>query len=151
VRRIPDSTIGLRAYKTWEEPFEKNQPHPSLVQERLLTQLNERHCGLIVDGGWGSADLIFPFAVYEAKKEIEISILHAADQVYHAHRMYLAMLDDLARNPEDLNKYQTPESGEFRVFGFTSQGAYWRVYVASEFAGPRPENVVSQNTLLSNQ
>lgn len=30
--------------------------------------MNNPACGLIVDGVWGKADIIFPFAVYEAKK-----------------------------------------------------------------------------------
>jgi len=40
------------------------------------------------------------------------------------------MLDDLARNPQDVTRYQTVESDQFQIFGFVSAGPLWKVYVA---------------------
>jgi hypothetical protein len=108
------------------------QPHESLSEERIFMQMNERQCGLIVDGKWGEMDLLFPFAVYEAKKSAK-TWEQAEDQVYHACRTYLAMLDDLARNPTDVTRYQSKESERYQLFGFTSCGSYWKVYIAWHF------------------
>ena len=81
-----------------------------------------------VDGVWGETELLFPFAVYEAKKK-ELHYQQAEDQIYHACRTYLAMLDDLARNPNNVAEYQTEESSKYQLFAFASCGAYWQVFV----------------------
>ncbi|KAH6887635.1 hypothetical protein B0T10DRAFT_461073 [Thelonectria olida] len=44
--------------------------------------------------------------------------------------MYLAMLDDLARNPDNVAEYQAEESERYQIFAFTSCGSYWQVSVA---------------------
>lgn len=94
----------------------------------------DRQCGLIVDGIWGESNLIFPFAVYEAKKRAS-TWEQAEDQVYHAFKVYLAMLDDLARDPLNVTEYQSEESAHYQLFGFTSCGSYWKVYIAWNFLG----------------
>jgi hypothetical protein len=110
------------------------QPHESLSQNRIIDQMHIRDCGLIVDGIWGESGIIFPFAVYEAKKHT-ITYEQAEDQIYHACKTYLAMLDDLARDPADVTKYQSEESEHYQFFCFTSCGSYWEVYIAWHFLG----------------
>ena len=100
-------------------------------------------CGLVVDGVWGSVGLIFPFAVYEAKKRAT-SFEEAEEQIYHACKTYLAMLDDLARDPNNVAEYQTKESSRYQLFAFTSCGSYWQVYVAWNFL----DSCVSPSTML---
>ena len=94
--------------------------------------MNNGDCGLVVDGVWGKTDLVFPFAVYEAKKRAS-SYKDAEEQTYHACKTYLAMLDDLARNPDNVAEYQTAGSSKYQLFAFTSCGSYWEVYVAWNF------------------
>ena len=104
-------------------------PNESLSESRILMQMENQDCGLIVDGIWGEANLIFPFAVYEAKKSAN-TWDQAENQIYHACKTYLAMLDDLARCPTDVTRYQSQESERYQIFGFTSCGSYWKVYIA---------------------
>jgi hypothetical protein len=144
-RRIPDATMGLRTYN--ESDLEHGytcdvvdckinhdsmQPNETLLDFRIEAQMYDRECGLIVDGIWGESNLIFPFAVYEAKKSAT-TWEQAEDQIHHAFRVYLAMLDDLARRPTNVSEYQTKESARYQMFGFTSCGPYWKVYVAHNF------------------
>jgi hypothetical protein len=96
--------------------------------------MHTRQSGLIVDGVWGEASIVFPFAVYEAKKR-SMTYADAARQIYHACQAYLAMLDDLARDPVDVRKYQSKESGAFQLFAFTSCGSAWTVFVAHQMLG----------------
>ncbi|KAL6690845.1 hypothetical protein J3F84DRAFT_177081 [Trichoderma pleuroticola] len=91
--------------------------------------MHNPQCGLVVDGMWGKTALIFPFAAYEAKSRTDT--YNAAErQIKHACRIYLAMLDDLARNPNNVSEYQTKESSGFQFFAFTSNYSLWRVFVA---------------------
>lgn len=108
------------------------QPDERLSEDLLSAMMQNPECGLIVDGVWGKADLIFPFAVYEAKKRAT-SYDDAEEQIYHACRTYLAMLDDLARNPDNVSEYQSEESDKYQLFAFTSCGSYWQVFVAWNF------------------
>jgi hypothetical protein len=146
-RRIPDATMGLRTYidsdiyhgytctvSDCKINHDSMQPNESLLEYRIKAQMHDQQCGLIVDGIWGESNLIFPFAVYEAKKRSS-TWEKAEDQVYHAFRVYLAMLDDLARDPLDVTKYQSKESARYQLFGFTSCGSYWKVYIAWKFLG----------------
>jgi hypothetical protein len=96
--------------------------------------MNNQQCGLIVDGVWGKADILFPFAVYEAKKKTA-TYEQAKNQIYHACKTYLAMMDDLARDPRDVSKYQSKESEHHQIFAFISCGSYWEVYTAWQFLG----------------
>jgi hypothetical protein len=91
--------------------------------------MHDPKCGLVVDGVWGKTELLFPFAVYEAKNRLS-NHQQAEDQIYHACRTYLAMLDDLARNPNNVAEYQTEESSKYQLFEFASCGSYWQIFVA---------------------
>ena len=146
-KRIPDATLGLRSY---DDSFLKRgftcedsdciddhgemQPDERLSKKELLDMTYDRKCGLVVDGVWGAAELLFPFAVYEAKKRSS-SYQEAEKQVYHACRTYLAMLDDLARNPNNVSEYQTEESFKYQLFGFVSCGPVWEVFAAWNWLG----------------
>jgi hypothetical protein len=144
--RIPDATLGLTAYDTFDFNFtrdhvctgpdcgvdHKTKPEKRLSQNRLTSMMHNRECGLVVDGYWGNADIVFPFAAYEAKKRT-ISYEAAKEQIHDACRTYLAMLDDLARNPDNVAEYQTKDSSKYQLFAFTSCGSYWEVYLAWNF------------------
>lgn len=108
------------------------EPDERLSEDLLSSMMMNPKCGLVVDGIWGKTDLIFPFAVYEAKK-LASSYADAEGQVYHACRTYLAMLDDLARNPDNLSEYQSEGSNRYQLFAFTSCGSYWQVFVSWNF------------------
>ncbi|KAK0101801.1 hypothetical protein ONS95_006951 [Cadophora gregata] len=139
-KRIPDATMGLRAYNE----ITKNVPlcaredcvidhgpeaHDKLHTDNLLALVKQGQCGLVVDGVWGKAEVVLPWGVYEAKRE-DVNPNDAEDQVVHAARTYLGMLDDLARNPEDVTKYQFEDSCNYQVFCFTSCGAKWSIAAA---------------------
>ncbi|GAM43803.1 hypothetical protein TCE0_060f18913 [Talaromyces pinophilus] len=141
-RRIPDATLGLKTYDEFDlkhgyectvpdckEDHSSKQPDKRLSKNRLRAMMHNRECGLVVDGVWGKTDLVFPFALYEAKKRAS-SFEAAEEQIYHACKTYLAMLDDLARNPDNVAEYQTEDSSRYQLFAFTSCGSYWQVYVA---------------------
>ncbi|KAI1739461.1 hypothetical protein F4680DRAFT_421648 [Xylaria scruposa] len=143
-QRVPDATMGLKTYDDWEPKHSSTctaddckikidhsslQPDKRLSCHHLIRMMNVASCGLIVDGVWGKASLVFPFAVYEAKKWVS-SYEAAEGQIYHACRTYLAMLDDLARDPDNVAEYQTSESSKYQLFAFTSSGPYWQVYAA---------------------
>ncbi|KAH6623083.1 hypothetical protein F5144DRAFT_352850 [Chaetomium tenue] len=144
--RIPDATLGLTAYDTFDFNFSrdhvctgpdcdvdhKTEPDTRLSQDRLVAMMHTPECGLVVDGSWGNADIVFPFAAYEAKKRT-ISYEAARHQIHHACRTYLAMLDDLVRNPDNVAEYQTENSSKYQFFALTSCGSYWEVYLAWNF------------------
>ncbi|KFZ24152.1 hypothetical protein V502_01364 [Pseudogymnoascus sp. VKM F-4520 (FW-2644)] len=142
-KRIPDATIGLKSYNEFHlrrgyicsvtdctDDHSTIQPDDRLSEENLQAMMHNPECGLIVDGVWGKTELLFPFAVYEAKKTAQLH-QQAEDQIYHACRTYLAMLDDLARNPDNVAEYQTKESSKYQLFAFASCGSYWQVFIAS--------------------
>ena len=138
--------MGLTAYDTFDLNFardhvctgpvcdvdHKTKPEERLSQNRLMAMMHNRECGLVVDGSWGNTDIVFPFAAYEAKKRT-ISYEAAKEQIHDACRIYLAMLDDLARNPDNVAEYQTKDSSKYQLFAFTSCGSYWEVYLAWNF------------------
>jgi len=143
--RIPDCTLGLRTYDDFylkrgylcsvpdcKEDHSTKQPDKRLSEDRLNDMMHNPECALVVDSVWGKTDLVFPFAVYEAKKRAS-SYEAAESQIYHACRTYLAMLDDLARNPNNVAEYQTADSSKYQLFAFTSCGSYWEIYVAWKF------------------
>ncbi|KAL2129959.1 hypothetical protein VTI74DRAFT_7064 [Chaetomium olivicolor] len=140
--RVPDATFGLKTYDSYdlkggyvcEVPDCKidqsgQQPDKRLSKDRLHAMMYDAECGLVVDGVWGKTDIVFPFAVYEAKKRAG-SYKPAEDQIYHACKTYSAMLDDLARNPNNVAEYQTKESSQYQMFAFTPCGSYWEVFLA---------------------
>ena len=141
--RIPDATIGMKSYDDFylkrgyvcsvedcKEDHSSMQPDKRLSEHDLQAMMHDPECGLVVDGVWGKTELLFPFAVYEAKKRPTL-YQQAEDQIYHACRTYLAMLDDLARNPDNVAEYQTEESSKYQLFAFASCGSYWQVFVVS--------------------
>jgi hypothetical protein len=106
--------------------------HESLSKRRLDDMINDSRpgTGLIVDGKWGDTGLIFPWAVYEAKKTDSLDKA-AQKQVLHAAQIYLGMLDDLARKPFDVDEYQCPQSSRlYQVFLFTSCGPVFTIRIA---------------------
>lgn len=144
--KIPDATIGLKSYDDFylkrgyvcsdsdcKEDHSTMQPDKRLSEHDLQAMMHDPECGLVVDGVWGKAELLFPFAVYEAKK-IATHYQQAENQIYHACRTYLAMLDDLARDPNNVAEYQTEESSEYQLFAFTSCGSYWQIFMAWNLA-----------------
>lgn len=152
--------MGLRSYNDYElkEGYHctatgcnidhaHQQPHKSLSEKRIKHQLHHQQSGLIVDGVWGKTDILFPFAVYEAKKGTT-TYEQAKSQIYDACKTYLAMIDDLARDPSDLSKYQSKESKYYQIFAFISCGAYWEVYTAWQFLGScvRPTFQIASRT-----
>lgn len=105
------------------------QPDKRLSELELKAMMHDPECGLVVDGVWGKTELLFPFAVYEAKKRAG-NYQQAENQIYHACKTYLAMLDDLARNPNNVSEYQTKDSDKYQMFAFASCGSYWQVFIA---------------------
>lgn len=116
-----------------------------LDSERLDALLLHRQGGLISDPHWGGSDLVFPFAVYEAKGW-KGDPREARRQGCLAGKEYLDMLDKLAQRPgktgPESGQYQTEDSRNNQVFVFTSYGAHWHVLVGykrprlkREFAG----------------
>ncbi|SCV30783.1 uncharacterized protein FFB14_03223 [Fusarium fujikuroi] len=91
-------------------------------------------CGLVIDSIWGETQIIFPFTIYEAKKQVS-STRDAVQQISHACRAYPAILDDLARNPNDVSKYQDEPNDRYQIFTFTSCKANWEVFTAWNFYG----------------
>jgi hypothetical protein len=141
-KRIPDATIGLKSYSDFflkhgyvcsapdcEDDHSTMQPDKRLSEDDLDAMMHDPECGLVVDGVWGKTELLFPFAVYEAKKRVK-HYQQAEGQIYHACMTYLAMLDDLARNPNNVAEYQTEESSNYQLFAFASCGPYWQVFIA---------------------
>ncbi|QYT02929.1 hypothetical protein H0G86_009911 [Trichoderma simmonsii] len=140
--RTPDATFGLATYdpKTlhlnrqsmatgYQADYINKELDERLSQDRLKSMTNNLNCSLVVDGSWGNANIVFPFAVYEAKKR-EADYRNAKQQIQHACQIYLSMLDDLARNPDNVAKYQSANSSHCQMFAFVSYGSQWAVYVA---------------------
>ncbi|KAK6820341.1 hypothetical protein RU639_007511 [Aspergillus parasiticus] len=134
-KRIPDITFGLSSYILADPEDEgvdgrERWIRRSLQRTSLISSIYTfDELSLIVDGKWGGDTIIFPFAVYEAKKnqksEIEVKI-----QLKLAFNTYLQMLDRLVRQPGTIDKYQSARAPVFPIFGFTSSGRIWRMYVA---------------------
>ncbi|KAJ6783575.1 hypothetical protein PWT90_06792 [Aphanocladium album] len=121
----PDATIGLKSYDEFflkrgyicsvpdcEEDHDNMQPDERLSEDKLQAMMRNPNCGLVAND-------------YE----------HAESQVFHACMTYLAMLDDLVRNPDSVTEYQTRESSKYQLFAFVSCGAYWQVFVAWNMLG----------------
>jgi hypothetical protein len=137
INRIPDATFGLATFL--------HSTSRSLVQidelsrERLERLLLHRKCGLLGDPKWGETDLVFPFAVYEAKGWSG-DCREARRQACQAGACYLDMLDNLARKPGPVGStktYQTTTSHQYQVFALTSFGAHWHLLVGYQ----RPRQV----------
>lgn len=139
-KRYPDITFGLATCwniavqhqimeKTGEIKCDRDhsEAHPTLTKERIYKQLFYRRCGLVVDPRWGAVDLLFPWAIFEAKKASQ-PLDDAERQLYEGASVYLAMLDDLARDPKSPDKYQEGGSNGPQLFGFASSGHLFWIY-----------------------
>ncbi len=129
IKRTPDATFGLATFSERES----NLPvwADELRRDRLEKLLLHRKCGLLVDPKWGETDLVFPFAVYEAKGWSG-DCREARRQACLAAATYLDMLDDLGRTPRPVGStkpYQTATSHHYQVFALTSFGAHWHLLV----------------------
>lgn len=133
-KRIPDITCGLTSYILSDPNDEGVDGRERRMREALHTgSLLRFICifnghSLIIDGKWGECTILFPFAVYEAKKD-ENSKMGVTIQLKLAFNAYLGMLDRLARQPGKMEEYQSSQSTAFPIFGFTSNGRDWRMYV----------------------
>jgi hypothetical protein len=137
VNRIPDATFGLATFSdsTSGSPVQTDE----LSRERLERLLLHWKCGLLGDPKWGETDLVFPFAVYEAKGWSG-DCREARRQACQGGACYLDMLDNLARTPGPVGSakaYQTKTSHQYQVFVLTSFGAHWHLLVGYQ----RPRQV----------
>ena len=157
--RRPDQTFGLASYDDSKTPKHAGKQHHgcfigtraasdntdfpnALFKSRLLKQVYCNSTGLVVDGLWGDVDLVFPWGVYEAKKTAQ-AYKAVKKQIFRAARIYLGMLDDLARSPDNTDEYQKPDSSSrYQVFLFTSCGPRWEVWIACNYCG-RGVSIVS--------
>lgn len=140
VKRTPDATFGLATFS--ELNVDLDFWSDELRRDRLERLMLHRKCGLLPDPKWGKADLVFPFAVYEAKGWSG-DYRDARRQACLAAANYLDMLDDLARRPGpvgSIKPYQTATSHQYQVFALTSFGAHWHLLVGYRRPrGPEPE------------
>ncbi|KAI5921306.1 hypothetical protein F4810DRAFT_375050 [Camillea tinctor] len=126
-KRIPDATFGLATSRP--QDYRNCLGEYNLDRDRLEALLLHRDCGLISDPHWGDENLVFPFAVYEAKGWSG-DPREARQQACSAGAAYLDLLDNLARQPDSESKrYQTQQSRNTQVFVFTSFGAHWHILV----------------------
>lgn len=96
IKRIPDATFGLATFQPRD--YQNAVAEWDLDRDRLEALLLHRQCGLISDPHWGDTSLVFPFATYEAKGWSG-DAREARRQACLAGKVYLDMLDDLARQP----------------------------------------------------
>lgn len=139
VNRIPDATFGLATFSDSTKGLGSSVKTDELSRERLDRLLLHRKCGLLGDPKWGETDLVFPFAVYEAKGWSG-DCREARRQACQGGACYLDMLDKLARTPgpvESIKPYQTKTSHQYQVFALTSFGAHWHLLVGYQ----RPRQV----------
>ncbi|OTA53314.1 hypothetical protein K449DRAFT_470066 [Hypoxylon sp. EC38] len=66
-------------------------------------------------------NIVFPFAVYEAKKSSG-SDTQAEKQAAGACDRYLGIIDQVVRDPRNSKKYQWKNSRDYQIFAFTSRG-----------------------------
>ena len=96
INRIPDATFGLSTFanSASDSPVWVDE----LNRERLERLLLHPKCGLLADPKWGETDLVFPFAVHEAKGWSG-DCREDLRQACQGASCYLDMLDNLARKP----------------------------------------------------
>jgi hypothetical protein len=129
MERTPDATFGLKTFSERESDLPVWADE--LRRDRLDKLLLHRKCGLLADPKWGENDLVFPFAVYEAKGWSG-DCREARRQACSAGATYLDRLDDLCRKPGPVDSaklYQTATSHSYQVFALTSFGAHWHLLV----------------------
>ncbi|KAH0534170.1 hypothetical protein FGG08_007239 [Glutinoglossum americanum] len=128
-KRTPDAVFGLTTFSKRESDLPVWADE--LRRDRLEKLLLYRKCGLLVDPKWGETDLVFPFAVYEAKGWSG-DCREARRQACLAGATYLDMLNDLCRTPGPVGltkPYQTATSHRYQVFALTSFSAHWHLLV----------------------
>jgi hypothetical protein len=121
----PDQTFVLSTYhnEDWDyqcglrrtqSKCQYRRIHPCFDKFRLELFARLGQVNLLVDPKWGEVDFIFSWVDYEAKAAATTK-LHgeAKQQGFLAAQVYLGMLDDLARNPYDLQYYQNRDSKEY--------------------------------------
>jgi hypothetical protein len=138
VPRKPDATFGLATFSEIEPDL--SVCANELRRTRLEKLLLHHKCGLLADPKWGETDLVFPFAVYEAKGWAG-DCREARHQACLAGATYLDMLDDVVRKPGPVGStkpYQTVTSHHYQVFALTSFGAHWHLLVG--YRRPRQED-----------
>ncbi|OAA74688.1 hypothetical protein LEL_08269 [Akanthomyces lecanii RCEF 1005] len=91
-----------------------------------------RHCGLVSDPSLKEPNLLFPFAVYEAKG-YDGDPREARLQACTAGAAYLDLLDALALEPGKAGPIPSPYQEEYnhdtQVFALTSFGPHWHIMV----------------------
>lgn len=129
IQRTPDATFGLTTFSEFESDL--SVCANELRRTRLEKLLLHRKCGLLADPKWGETDLVFQFAVYEAKGWAG-DCREARHQACLAGATYLDMLDEVARKPGPVGStkpYQTVTSHCYQVFVLTSFGSHWHLLV----------------------
>jgi hypothetical protein len=138
IQRTPCTTFGLATFSEHESVLSESANE--LCRNRLEKLLLHRKCGLLADPTWGETDLLFPFAVYEAKGRAG-DCREARHEACLAGATYLDLLDDVARRPGPVNStkpYQMVSSHNYQVFVLTSFGAHWHLLVG--YRRPRREH-----------
>ena len=146
-KRYPDITFGLATFMDVSVQHQIKQRngetscdrlhvevHHTLTKERIFKQLFHRRCGLVVDPRWGAVDLVFPWALFEAKKT-SAPLEDAERQLCEGASIYLAMLDDLARDPKSPDRYQEGGGSGPQLFGFASSGPMLWIYTIFDWFG----------------
>lgn len=164
VYRTPDATFGLATFKP--KDYQNALACYELDHDRLHALMLHPSCGLVSDPQLGNANMVFPFAVYEAKGWSG-DAREARHQACSAAAVYLDMLHDLGTSPEarvlvpELKKkipdfceplYQ--EDGyKAQVFAMTSFGAHWHILVGYRRRRRREESAdtpgVSEHVYVS--
>ncbi|KAL4995404.1 hypothetical protein BDV10DRAFT_188141 [Aspergillus recurvatus] len=127
-------TFGLSSYRSGDPEDEGIDERERRIRRSLQSHAlrsstwNLDGDSLITDGKWGEYTILFPFSVYEEKKN-EKSEVAVQIQLKLALNAYLKMIDRLVRQSGSSNKYQSSQSTGFPVSGFTSNASIWRIYV----------------------
>ncbi|GKZ25971.1 hypothetical protein AbraIFM66951_002083 [Aspergillus brasiliensis] len=153
-KRIPDMTFGLSSYVSGDPLDEGIDERERRIRRSLHVKCLKHYVcdrfGLMVDGKWGKTTVLFPFAVYEAKKN-DKSELAVKIQLKLALNAYLKMLDDLLiqpDNPKTKEERQLPQNTVNPLFGFTSSGSIWKLYVGYLPAGMKAGNSIEADDPL---
>jgi hypothetical protein len=131
LHRIPDCTFGLAVAHTENNQNTENALLTSegLLHDVCLNRLLWFHdTSLISDPNWASCALAFPWAVYEAKKGENGSVLN---QIQRSCEIYLNMLHDLflVPGPPERPRPLQRLDAQIQIFSMTSEGPNWKLYV----------------------
>ncbi|KAH7127904.1 hypothetical protein B0J13DRAFT_564709 [Dactylonectria estremocensis] len=131
-KRIPDATFGLATFDA--QDGQNTLACDELNRDKLKALALHPQTELISDPKLGDANLVFPFAVYEAKGWSGDARV-ARYQACSAGAVYLDILDALARHPFPMEipgygrPYQSLDSQNTQIFALTSFGAHWHILV----------------------